>query len=115
MINANQAKNNANYYHSEKRKLDVRREIINMFIDYLSKEIDEGSSRGIYSITEKLKGNPRIWSAWIEDKEEVDYVKQCFEEKGFTVSIEYHKDGIEIFNMPCETEETPVITISWDN
>ena len=26
-----------------------------------------------------------------------------------------YKDGIEIFNMPCETEETPVITISWDN
>lgn len=114
MINAKQAKTNAEYYHSEKRKEDIRASIFNKFIDYLSNEIDESSSIGKYSITEKLKNNIRIWDAFIEDKEEVEHIGNYFKEKGFTVNVEYHNDDIRGFNTPCETDKTPVMTISWD-
>lgn len=121
MINAKKARANSDYYLSEQRKKDVRKDYINHVVMSITKEIEKDSKEGKTSLTLPLRLSYRLWTTCLIELSDLEDVKEELEKLGFNVttgvrdSNPMEKDQLEYFknNFGIKDDKIPEITIKW--
>lgn len=121
MINAKKARANSDYYLSEQRKKDVRKDYINHAVMSITKEIEKESKEGKTSLTLPLRLSYRLQTLCLIEISDLEDVKEELEKLGFNVTTEVRdsnsleKTQLEYFknNLGIKGDKIPEITIKW--